>query len=152
MNAPGRLAFAIAACLTLASSPARLAQQGSDEKTDSKDGGRPRLTLRARPSVAATPARVVFTAELVGGANDFEEYYCPSVEWAWGDETTSESTYDCEPYEAGKSELRRRFTGEHTFRRPGTYKVYLRLKRGDKTVANTSVNVQVRPGARDFGY
>ena len=48
------------------------------------------------------PARVVLTAELTGGANDFEEFYCGAVEWEWGDGTKSESSSDCAPYEAGQ--------------------------------------------------
>ena len=49
---------------------------------------RPRITLSARPPVGTTPQRVVLTAELVGGTDDFEEYYCPTIEWDWGDDTT----------------------------------------------------------------
>ena len=45
---------------------------------------RPRVTLRAQPAVGIAPARVVFTAELVGGANDFEEFYCPTVDLGLG--------------------------------------------------------------------
>lgn len=108
---------------------------------------RPRLTLRAQPPVGVAPARIVFTAELVGGANDFEEYYCPTVTWEWGDDTRSESTLDCEPYEADKSEIRRRFTVEHTFRRSGAHKVLFRLKRRDKLVATAAATVQIQPGA-----
>ena len=66
--------------------------------------------------VSVSPARVVLTAEIVGGANDFEEFYCPTIEWDWGDGTQSESSSDCAPYEAGKSEIKRRFTVEHLFR------------------------------------
>ena len=108
---------------------------------------RPRLTVRAQPPVGIAPARVVLTAELAGGANDFEEYYCPTVVWEWGDDTQSESTLDCEPYEAGKSEIRRRFTVEHQFRRAGAYKVLFRLKKRDKLVATGNVIVQIQPGA-----
>ena len=82
--------------------------------------------------MAVAPARVVLTAELVGGANDFEEYYCPTISWDWGDDTTSESTVDCEPYEAGKSEIKRRFTVQHIFRQEGSQKVFFRLKRGEQ--------------------
>ncbi len=145
-----RLSFA-AACLAIALGTVLPGQQTPSQK-DSEEGGKPRLSLRARPSIAATPARVMFTAELTGGPNDFEELYCPTVEWEWGDETTSESTFDCEPYEAGKSELRRRFTAEHTFRRSGSYKVYIHLKRRDKSVASASVTLQIRPGPREFAY
>jgi hypothetical protein len=130
-----------AVCLALSAASASSAPQKND-----KDEQRPKLLLHAQPPVSIAPSRVVLTAEMVGGANDFEEYYCPGVEWDWGDDTRSESTIDCDPYQAGKSEIKRRFTVEHVFRRPGNYKVSLRLKRRGKTVANASANVQVRPG------
>jgi len=120
------------------------AQQGGEPQT-----GRPRINLRARPNVAVSPARIVVTAELVGGANDFEEYYCPTIEWDWGDETRSESSIDCDPYDAGASEIRRRYTVEHQFRRAGTYKVFLRLKQRDREVGVASTTVTIRPGPPD---
>ena len=88
----------------------------------------------------------MLTAELIGGANDFQEYYCPTVVWDWADGTESESTFDCEPYEEGKSEIRRRFTVQHTFR-AGAHKVWVRLKRSEKLLASASVNVHIQPGA-----
>jgi len=96
-------------------------------------------------------SRVVLTAELVGGDNDFEDFYCPAVEWEWGDGTKSESATDCAPYEPGKSEIKRRFTVEHVFRtgRPNGYRVTVHLKRRDKSVGAATVNIQVRPGLRD---
>jgi hypothetical protein len=132
------------ACLASAG-PAVRAQQ-RNEKDAKSENPRPRITLSARPPVGTTPQRVVLTAELVGGADDFEEYYCPTIEWDWGDDTRSESTVDCEPYEAGKSQIRRRFTVEHVFRRPGGFKVFFRMKRRDKAVGNQSVTIQIRPG------
>jgi hypothetical protein len=135
----------VAACLAFAFGGSISAQR-SDKDPRPNESQRPKFTLRAQPPVGTSPQRVVLSAELVGGADDFEEYYCPSVEWDWGDETKSESTIDCEPYESGKSVIKRRFTVEHVFRRQGAYKVYLRLKRRDKAVATASVNVQIRPG------
>lgn len=123
------------------------AAPSAQQKPEGREQNRPRLTLRAQPPVGIAPARIVFTAELVGGPNDFEEFYCPTVIWEWGDDTQSESTLDCEPYEAGKSEIRRRFTVEHQFKRSGGYKVFFRLKKRDKPVAAASVNVQLQPGA-----
>ena len=95
------------------------------------------------------PSKVTLRAELVGGANDYEDFYCPTIEWDWDDGTMSESTSDCEPYEAGKSEIKRRFTIEHVFR-AGYYHVAFRLKRRDKAVAAATTTVQVQGGA-DFG-
>lgn len=129
-----------AACLTLAAGFALGAQTEKD---------RPRLTLKAAPKVARSPARVVLTADLIGGANDFEEYYCPTVSWDWGDGTESESTLDCQPYESGKSEIKRHFTVEHVFT-AGNRTVTFRLKRRDKELAAANVQLQIEPGIRDM--
>ena len=61
----------------------------------------------------------------------------------------SESTSDCQPYEPGKSEIRRRYVTEHIFS-AGNYRVVLRLKKRDKMVTSASVAVEIRPGIRDL--
>ena len=58
---------------------------------------------------------------------------------------------DCEPYEAGKSEIKRHFTIDHTYNTAGEYRVEFRLKQKDKVVARGSADVKVRPGIRDGG-
>ena len=93
------------------------------------------------------PARVVVVAEVKGGPDDFEEFYCPSVEWEWGDLTTSTAEADCEPFEPGKSQIKRRYTVEHRFKNPGGFKIILRLKKGDRIIAMANTQVQVRPGS-----
>ena len=138
-----------AACLALATAPG-VARAKPNPQKDPKENPRPRIVLRAQPLVAVAPARIVLTAELVGGVNDFEEYYCPTISWEWGDDTTSESTVDCEPYEAGKSEIKRRFTVQHIFRQEGSQKVFFRLKHRNKEVGAAWVTVAVRPGGPPF--
>jgi hypothetical protein len=96
--------------------------------------GKPKAQLRINPSTIFVPQRIVATVELTEGANDFQDYYCPKVEWIWDDGTTSESGTDCDPYEAGKSEIRRRYSADHTYRDPGNYQVQFRMKQGTKTV------------------
>jgi hypothetical protein len=137
------VAAAAAIGLVFASAGAVESQKGS---SDSK---KPRLNLKAQPPVGISPVRVVLTAELVGGANDSQDYYCPTIQWEWGDGTSSEVTTDCAPYEEGKTEIKRRFTVEHIFRRSGAYKVYFRMKHNDKDIAAVSTIVQVQPGGRD---
>src|SRR2546425_13211676 len=111
-----RVAWTGTACLAIAMMLAPASAQQKDDKNGAKDQDvRPKLTLKAQPMMAIAPARVVFSAELTGG-NDLREYYCPTVEWTWGDDTRSEATSDCEPYEAGKSEIKRRFIVEHQFK------------------------------------
>jgi hypothetical protein len=137
-------------CLALATVAVAQTTDKKDKDTPA-DPKRPKITLKANPLIAMAPARVVLTAELVGGDNDFEEFYCPAVEWEWGDGTKSESSVDCAPYEPGKSEIKRRFTVEHVFRlgRPNGYRVTIHLKRRDKSVGAATINIQVRPGLRD---
>ena len=107
---------------------------------------KPSLSLKATPAVSFAPARIVVVAEVKGGADDFEEFYCPSVEWEWGDLTTSTAEADCEPYAPGKSEIKRRYTVEHRYKNPGGFKIVLRLKKGNKIVATANTMVQVRAG------
>ena len=120
---------------------------------------KPKLTLKANPVMAFSPARIVVSGELSGGANDDQQYYCPSVEWEWGDGTTSQQSADCEPFEAGKSEIKRHFAAEHTYRlegeqntpgQPGQpdyrdFRIQLRLKKSGKVVMSASTTVKIKP-------
>ena len=106
----------------------------------------PSLSLKATPAVSFAPARIVVVAEVKGGAEDNEEFYCPTVEWEWGDFTTSTAEADCDPYEAGKSQIKRRYTVEHQFKNPGSFRIRLLLKKGNKVIGSANTLVQVRPG------
>lgn len=110
---------------------------------------KPSLSLRATPPVGFTPLRVVVSVDVKDGSDDYADFYCAGVEWEWGDGTISESSSDCDPYEAGKSTIRRRYTADHIFRQPGQYKVIFKLKQKTKQVAAVSTNVQVRGGVGD---
>ena len=146
MNHPRRASCTLAAVLALGlmSGSAWSAQRDGDKKAS--------LSLKLTPPVGFSPLRVRVAADVRGGADDQQDFYCPGVAWDWGDGTVSESSEDCDPYQAGKSVIRRRFTAEHIFRQAGAYQVTLRLKQKDKTIAVSSANVQVRGGVRDeFG-
>jgi len=153
MRTPCRAASGVLLSLTLAMGiVASLTAQKNDKDKDSKNraaADRPKLALRAQPSVAIAPARVVLTAELSGGADDYQEFYCPTIRWEWGDLSSSEAASDCAPYEPGKTEIKRRFTVEHKFEHAGSYKVYFRMRHGSKEIAATSTVVKVQPGAYD---
>ena len=135
-------------CIVLVGATALAAQ---DDKGDAKDKKEKRasLSLKATPPIAFSPAKIVVTAELKGGSDSDDELYCPSLEWDWGDGTKSESNADCEPFEAGKSSIKRRFTASHTYNMADNYRVLLRLRRGSKTIVGGNTNVQVKPGFRD---
>ena len=141
---PRRAFCTLAAVLAFAlpSADAGSASQAGDDK-------KPSLSLRATPPFGFSPLRVRVTVDVRGGSDDYSDFYCPNIEWDWGDGTVSESAEDCDPYQEGKSTIRRRFSSDHVFRQAGTYQVYFRLKQRDKTIAATSANVQVRPGLRE---
>lgn len=142
-----RLMTRCAAATLAVGAVAVTALSAQDDKN--KDVKKASLSLKASPTIVFSPARIVVTAELKGGAEDNAELYCPSLEWDWGDGTRSESNTDCEPFEAGKSTIQRRFTSSHTYNLAGSYRVQLRLKRGSKSVLGGHVSVQVKPGLRD---
>jgi len=116
---------------------------GGAQGPEKPDPKRPSLSARATPPSGTVPVRIFVSAELKGGDDDFEDYYCPTVEWTWGDGTVSASTADCEPYESGKSLIRRRFSADHLYKLPGGVRVTLRLKQKDKIVASIATPVQL---------
>ena len=116
------------------------------------DNKKPSISLKASPPTGFAPTRVVLTAEIKGGPDDFADFYCPSVEWVWGDDTKAESTVDCDPYEAGKSEIKRRYVFDRVFQTPGNFRVEFRLKQKNKVVGSGSTTVNIRPGIRDGGW
>jgi len=122
---------------------------GSDDRDD-KDK-KPKISVKANPTMGMSPARIVASADLNGGANDYEALYCPAVAWEWGDDTKSTTSADCDPYEAGKSEIKRRFTADHVYRQAGDYRIQFRLKKKDKSIAGGSTSVKIRPGLGDPG-
>ena len=112
---------------------------------------RPKISVKASPAMAISPARVVASADITGGPDDFEEFYCASIEWEWGDDTKSTSSAACDPDEPGKSQIKRRFTADHVYRTSGEYRVVFRLKKKNKTVASATTSVRIRPGIGDIG-
>lgn len=130
--------------------------------------GKPSVSVKASPTNGFAPMRTVITAELKGGANDYEQFYCPTIEWditvtynapqAFEQEhrlsesypvEKSEQKLDCEPYEAGTSEIRRRFVREQTFRTAGEYNIRFNLKQKGKIVGGGRTSVRVRGGPID---
>ena len=144
MTHPRRASRAVFVVLAVAvvSGSAPHAQRAGDDK-------KPSLSLRATPPVGFSPLKVRIVVDVRGGSDDYADFYCPGIEWDWGDGTVSENSEDCDPYQAGKSTIKRRYSTEHVFRQPGTFQVFFRLKQRDRVIAGSSGNVQVRPGVRD---
>jgi hypothetical protein len=130
---------------------AMLAATATHAQPDKPRQKKPSLSLKANPSVSFAPVRIVLVADVKGGSDDYEDFYCASVAWDWGDGTESQKSTDCDPYEAGKSQIQRHFTIDHRYELAGEYRIVFKLKRGDKVVGAASAMVRVRPGLRDIG-
>ena len=129
-----------------------LSFSGLAQEKDKDKAAKPKLTVKVSPPMGGTaPVRIVASADLIGGAPDGEELYCPAVEWDFGDDTKSTASADCDPYEAGKSEIRRRFTAEHSYPNGGNFRIQLRLKKKNKVIVSGSTSVQIRPGIHEGG-
>ena len=129
----------------LAAGTGFIAPADADQRA-ADDVKKPSVTLRATPALGFAPLKVRVVADIKGGPNDYEDFYCASIEWDWADGTTSESSEDCSPYEPGKSAIERRFSAEHTFRQGGQYDVAFRLKQKKKVVGLARAVVRVRTG------
>ncbi len=108
---------------------------------------KPGLELRVSPRFSFSPAELMFTAELKGG-DDVEEYYCPEVEWEWGDGGKSVQEADCDPWKAD-TRIERRYVTHHVFAESGIYLTRITLRKSDRTIATRTVEVTVRPGLGD---
>jgi hypothetical protein len=144
--------IAVLLSLLLASSQAATPSSDKPQADGDKDNKKPALSLRASPPISFSPANIHLVAELKGGPDDYEDFYCPTIEWDWGDGTRSESATDCDPFETGVSQITRRFSKDHVYQTQGRYRVQVRLKRNTKLLTSASTNIQVRPGIRDMGY
>jgi hypothetical protein len=147
-----RAGCTVVALMTAAlfSGPASAGQRAGAAPPEQRDGDKkPSLSLKATPPIGFSPLKVHAVAELRGGANDYADFYCASIEWDWGDGTVSENGEDCDPYEAGKSTIRRRFSADHTYRVGDAYRLTFRLKQKSRVVASSMANLQVRPGVRE---
>ena len=113
---------------------------------EQEDDEQPELTLRARRNLGFAPVEVAFTGLVRGGADDDETFYCVSAEWDWDDGTRSESIFDCDPYEPGVSEIRRRFSRRHSYDIGGRYEIRLILRKRDEVIAMARTSVTVQGG------
>ena len=112
---------------------------------DARRVKRPHLDLRASPRMALIPVSIFAVAELVGG-DEVEDFYCPAVEWDWGDGARSAHEADCPPFEPGMA-MARRHTASHAYRQRGEYSVRVTLRRVGRrlAVASTVVTIGVTP-------
>src|SRR5947207_4006198 len=141
MTDPRRALFTLAALAALVAGLPAAQRDAADKK--------PSLSLKANPPAGFAPLRVHLTVDVRGGTNDYADFYCPTVQWDWDDGTISENSEDCEPYEAGKSTIQRRYSADHTFRLSGDYRLTFRIKQKDKVVSSATTTLTVRAGANE---
>lgn len=154
-NAPSgtwRAITGLVAVAALAAGPGILAEAGTGQFDNDDKQKKPSVSVRTSPQSGFSPLRVVATAELRGGSDDYADFYCPIIEWDWGDGTRSEQRVDCDPYEAGKSEVKRRYTVDRTFHSAGEYRIVFRMKKNNKVVGSGQTSIRIRPGVRDPGW
>ena len=75
-----RCTLTAASAVTLLAAFAVQAQQQESRK--------PTVSLRATPPMGFSPLRVRAVADVRDGTDDYAEFYCPTIEWDWGDGTT----------------------------------------------------------------
>jgi hypothetical protein len=105
---------------------------------------RPKVELRASPRMAFGPVSVLVVAQLQGG-DEHEDFYCPDLEWDFGDGSRSSRQADCEPFAQGMT-LERHFMARHAYVRPGEYDVKVTFRRATRTLAVSSARVTVHSG------
>ena len=136
---PASYTLAIAALLLM------VTEQSYTNSSEQQDTERPSLSLRVRPELNSGRRGLVRASlEIRGGSDNYEEFYCPALEWDWGDDTISEAKRDCAPYETDKSSIERWFRAQHTYHESGVFKGTLRLKKRDRVVGLASSNIQIR--------
>lgn len=146
MHSTRTSAVLCATAVILAVVAARSTSAQSPDPKAKSEPKRPSLNVKASPGTGMVPVRITVAAELKGGDDDYSDYYCPTIEWNWGDGTISESTNDCDPYEAGKSQIKRRYTVSHSYKRSGAYRISFRLKNGEKVLAAATTIVRLLGG------
>ena len=95
--------------------------------------------------MAFPPVSVLVIAQLVGG-DEHEDFYCPDVDWEFGDGSRSAQQSDCEPFTEGMT-LERHFMARHAYLRPGDYEVKVTLRRASRALAVATTRVTVHSGA-----
>ena len=144
MTHPRRTQCTLAAAILLCITAGPRLDGAQAQKPEAR---RPTISVRVTPPMGFTPLRVRATADVRDGSDDYADFYCATVEWDWGDGTISENTTDCDPYEAGKSTIQRRFATDHVYRQAGAYRIAFRLKQKTKQVGGAVASIQVRSGA-----
>jgi hypothetical protein len=111
-------ALACFACACAPNSPnPRVSATGQEPRSQAE------ATLALAADAAAAGSRTyTFRAELVGGRDNDQRFYCAASTWAYGDGPAMTSTPSCTPW-TPDSTIPRQFTSTHAYMAPGRYVV-----------------------------
>ena len=105
------MSYSRRACCTLSAAVAGLIFVGFfsagavSSAQPSGEAKKPSLSLRVTPPVGFAPLKTRLVVDVRNGDDDYADFYCPTVEWDWGDGTISANAEDCDPYEAGPHDI-----------------------------------------------
>lgn len=86
----------------------------------------PQLEVIAEPVSGEVPLVVTFTAKLRGAESNDKRFYCPSIEWSFGDGTNEAIAATCVPY-TPDVQVQATYETTHRYEKPGTYTVTFML-------------------------
>ena len=90
------------------------------------EAGEIHTTLTASVIEGAAPLEVTFAGELVGGADDNQDFYCVESTFDFGDGVTQSAIPGCIEWQPGV-EVQRRYAASYIYEKPGTYQVVFQL-------------------------
>ena len=98
------------------------------------------LILKASTTEGIAPLTVNVWAELIGGPDNNERFYCARQEFDWGDGQRTVAQPGCLPYSPDVT-IMRRYEIDYTYTEPGTYRVRFTLN----DLQSNEVTIVVKP-------
>ena len=109
--------------------------------------GKPRASLGVFPHFSFAPHEVIFTIRIEGP--EVEKFYCPKIEWIFGDGSASSTLSDCAPWESHESsDYGRVYTKQHKYWNPKEYMAIVILTAG-KSQTKLMTNVVLAGDSAD---
>ncbi|MCB0176757.1 MAG: hypothetical protein KDI62_00880, partial [Anaerolineae bacterium] len=120
---------------------------GAVTSTKPADAGDIYTTITADVVEGTAPLVVNFEGELVGGADDNQDFYCVESTFNFGDGNSQSQSPRCMAWESGV-EIMRSFTANYVFEEPGEYQVTFQLGQAASepvTIVVTAADAEPEP-------
>ena len=101
---------------------------------------KPGLNVKVYPLIGFSPIGALVSAQLTG--EESQDFYCPGIEWNWGDGTKAYQESDCSPWE-GHEDYPRFWSKKHVYGY-GDYTITVNLQKSGKTLLAGTTFLQVR--------